>query len=274
VTSTDEREFDQLLEYLRHTRGFDFSAYKRAGLQRRMRRRLRAAGVETFASYVDHLDGHPGEFALLFNTALINVTSFFRDPAAWQKLRDTVVPQLLAQRAGTDPIRAWCAGCASGEEAFSIAIVLCEAIGPDAFRERVKIYATDIDEPALDEARHATYLERALENVPEALRDRYFARSGEGWKLHKRVRESVIFARHDLMQDAPIARIDLLSCRNTLMYFNAEAQGRIVSRFHFALRDAGVLFLGRAETLLTCTTGFGAVDLKLRLFAKQSLGAS
>src|SRR5205807_2618400 len=114
----------------------------------------------------------------LFNTVLINVTSFFRDPEAWQTLRETVIPRLLQQRADPDPIRAWCAGCASGEEAFSLAIVLCEAMGLDAFKERVKIYATDIDEHALNEARQATYSEKAVEDMPEDLRDKYFMSNG------------------------------------------------------------------------------------------------
>src|SRR5581483_5044484 len=149
----------------------------------------------------------------------------------------------------------WSSGTASGEEAYSIAILLCEALGPEAFLRRVKIYATDVDEHALNQARSG-YTAKDLEAVEPELRNRYFER------------QALIFGRHDLMQDAPISRLDLLICRNTLMYFTAEAQGRILARFHYALNDDGFLFLGRAEMLLGHAALFAPVDVKQRLFAK------
>ena len=242
---------DELLGYLRRDRGFDFSGYKPAGLERRVRKRMQAAGVGTFAEYVDYLEVHPDEFVHLFNTILINVTGFFRDPPVWQALAADVVPRVAAAKAGHESIRVWSAGCASGEEAYSMAILLAEALGVEAFRERVKIYGTDVDEEALDQARQAVYPARALEDVPPALQEKYFEAAGDRRLFRKDLRRNVIFGRHDLFQDAPISRLDLLVCRNCLMYFNAEAQARIMERFHFAVNEGGYLVLGRAEMLLT-----------------------
>jgi two-component system CheB/CheR fusion protein len=174
----------------------------------------------------------------------------------------------LAEKAAGDPVRVWSAGCASGEEACTVAILLAEALGPNAFRKQVKIYATDVDEEALAQARQAGYTEKNLEAVPVELKDKYFELSGNRYVFHSDLRRSIIFGRHDLVQDAPISRLDLLVCRNVLMYFNAETQARILARLHFALNDAGYLFLGRAEMLLTHANLFNPTDLKHRVFIK------
>jgi two-component system CheB/CheR fusion protein len=266
---TDE-QFFELLDYLKSTRGFDFAGYKRSTLYRRVRKRMQTVHISTFSEYEDHLEVHPEEFASLFNTILINVTGFFRDHSAWDFIQQQAVPQILGGKGSTDPIRTWSAGCATGEEAYSLAMVLAEALGPDAFERRVvKIYATDVDEEALAQARHGNYDEKTVEAVPPALRDKYFERSGSRFAIRPDLRRVVVFGRHDLLQDAPISRIDLLVCRNTLMYFNADAQGRILSHLHYALRDAGsFLFLGRAEMLLLYAHLFTPVDMRFRIFAK------
>jgi two-component system, chemotaxis family, CheB/CheR fusion protein len=261
-------EFEALLAYLKQSRGFDFTAYKRSSLMRRVQVRMQTMGVKGYAAYLDFLQVDPEEFTRLFNTILINVTSFFRDEANWEVLRDAVIPRLVGVPESTAAIRVWSAGCASGEEAYSVAILLAEAIGPEAFRERVKIYATDVDEEALNQARHAVYGPRTAEDVPAPLLERYFDRQDDRFTFNKELRRSVIFGRHDLIQDAPISRVDLLVCRNCLMYFNTEAQARILARFHFALVPSGVLFLGKAETLLAQSATFAPVDIKRRLFIK------
>jgi two-component system CheB/CheR fusion protein len=261
-------EFEALLAYLKQSRGFDFTAYKRSSLVRRVLVRMQTLGVKGYATYLDFLQVDPEEFTRLFNTILINVTSFFRDQPNWEVLRDAVIPPLVGAAQGTGAIRVWSAGCASGEEAYSIAILLAEAIGPEAFRERVKIYATDVDEEALNQARHAVYGPRIAEDVPGPLLEKYFDRQDDHFMFNKELRRSVIFGRHDLIQDAPISRVDLLICRNCLMYFNTEAQARILARFHFALVPGGVLFLGKAETLLAQSATFEPVDIKRRLFIK------
>jgi two-component system CheB/CheR fusion protein len=236
---------------------------------RRVLVRMQAVGVQGFVAYLDFLQGDPEEFTRLFNTILINVTSFFRDAPNWAVLRETVIPRLVGGRGATGMIRVWSAGCASGEEPYSVAMLLAEAIGPEAFRERVKIYATDVDEEALRQARHAVYGGRSVEAVPEPLLAKYFDRQGDRYVFNKDLRRWVIFGRHDLIQDAPISRVDLLLCRNCLMYFNAEAQARILARFRFALVPGGVLLLGKAETLLASSATFEPVDIKCRLFAKS-----
>ncbi|MFG1996212.1 CheR family methyltransferase [Actinoplanes sp. NPDC048988] len=261
--------FEALLVYLKESRGFDFTGYKRSSLMRRVNRRMSQVNVGDYLEYLDFLQVHPEEFTALFNTVLINVTAFFRDGDAWDFLSKEVLTPIIEAKADNAPIRVWCAGCASGEEAYTLAIVLAEVLGVDGFKDRVKIYATDVDEEQLNEARQATYGERQMQGVPPELIERYFEPvSGGRFAFRKDLRRSVIFGRNDLVQDAPISRIDLLTCRNTLMYFNAETQAKILGRFHFALRDVGVLFLGKAEMLLSHTSLFSPIDLKRRVFRR------
>jgi two-component system CheB/CheR fusion protein len=265
-----DRDFDELLVMMKESRGFDFTGYKRSTLERRINRRIAVVGLTTFAEYQDYLELEPEEFSHLFDSMLINVTSFFRDPLAWQALQERVLPELLAAKGAKTPIRVWSAGCATGEEAYTLAMVLAEAMGADQFRERVKIYATDLDEDALQQARAGTYEAAALADVPEELVDTYFEPTGIRRAFRRDLRRQVIFGRNDLTHDAPISRVDLLAARNTLMYFNAETQANIVRRLHFALSYPGYLFLGKAEMLLNHSDRFQPVDLRKRLFRKAS----
>ena len=259
--------FEVLLRHIRDERGFDFTGYKRASLVRRVQRRMDAVSITSYDEYLDRLILEPEEFTHLFNTILINVTSFFRDTEAWRYLREEVLPPILQRREG-QPIRIWSAGCATGQEACTIAMLLAEAIGVEEFRDRVKIYATDVDEDALTYARHSTYSANEVEAVPVELRERWFEQSGNRFAFRKELRRSLIFGRNDLVQDAPISHVDVLICRNTLMYFNAETQAQILNRLHFALRPDGVLFLGKAEMLLSHGTSFRPLELKQRFFEK------
>jgi two-component system CheB/CheR fusion protein len=270
----NDPELASLLNYLLDARGFDFHGYKAPSLARRIRKRMDATGVEGFAAYQEYLEAHPNEFATLFNTILINVTGFFRDPAAWEVVRSSAIPQIIAGKTADEPIRAWSAGCATGEEAYTIAMLLAEELGMDQFRQRVKIYATDVDEEALNAARQATYTNRQVEGVPPELQSRYFEYLDGLRFFRKDLRRQVIFGRHDLINDAPISRIDLLTCRNTLMYLNSETQERVLARLHFALNEGGFLLLGRAETLMAHIQSFTAVDLRRRLSRKSSRGST
>jgi two-component system, chemotaxis family, CheB/CheR fusion protein len=263
-------EWTALLAHLQATRGFDFHGYKPASLARRIRKRMDTVGVDGFARYQDYLEVHPDEFASLFNTILINVTSFFRDPAAWDVVRTLAVPQIISGKAPGEAIRVWSAGCATGEEAYTLAMVLSQELGEEQFHERVKIYATDIDEDALNAARHAAFTDRQVESLPPELLDKYFEHADQLYTFRKELRRQVIFGRHDLIHDAPISRIDLLTCRNTLMYLNAETQAKVLHRLHFALNSGGFLLLGRAETLMAHGHAFESVDLKRRLSRKSS----
>jgi two-component system CheB/CheR fusion protein len=263
----ESSSLDALLDYLKRTRGFDFTGYKRTSLERRIAKRMDAVDIDSHGAYVDYLEVHPDEFALLFNTILINVTGFFRDPSAWEYLSGEFVPRVLEANP-EGPLRVWCAGCASGEETYSLAMILAEALGEQQYLDRVKIYGTDVDEEALTEARHASYSAAAVEAVPSALRERYFARVEQRYAFREQLRRTVIFGRNDLVQDAPISRIDLLTCRNTLMYFNAETQAQILRRFHFALNEWGYLYLGKSEMLLTHPDLFKPVSVQRRVFTK------
>ena len=260
-------DFDALLTYVRDARGFDFTGYKKPSLARRIEKRLQARKVADYDEYRALLEKDPDEFVELFNTILINVTSFFRDEFAWDYLREVVVPRLLAAR-NDEQLRIWSTGCATGEEAFSLAIVLAEALGAEDFGRRVKIYATDVDEDALRFGRHAMYSPKQIEPVPEELRKKYFAREDHSYAFRGDLRRTVIFGRHDLIQDPPISRIYLLVSRNTLMYFTPEVQSRVLANFHFALREDGYLLLGKSEALTAKTDLFKPVDLKRRVFAK------
>ncbi|MBE9180861.1 PAS domain-containing protein [Oculatella sp. LEGE 06141] len=268
TNNDDDRVFEILLDYLRRVRGFDFTGYKRASLRRRVQKQMQTVEVQSFGDYLDYLEVHPEEFTALFNTILINVTAFFRDMAAWQYLQHQTLPLLLQQKPPTEPIRVWSVGCASGEEAYTIAMLLADELGADSFRQRVKIYATDADEEALTQARQASYTAKDIEPVPIDMREKYFEPVGDRYTFRSDLRRAVIFGRHDIVQNAPISRLDLLVCRNTLMYFNTETQSRILARFHFALNESSALFLGKAEMLLTHTHLFAPLSLQHRIFTK------
>jgi two-component system CheB/CheR fusion protein len=265
LTEQVDQDFERLLEYVHVTRGFDYSGYKRAGLARRVEKRMHEVGVASYAGYADYLAETPAEFGELFNTILINVTAFFRDPEPWQVLRETVIPRLLAARPDT-ALRVWSAGCSTGEEPYTAAMLL----GEQAYRERVKIYATDVDEHALTEARHASYSAKQIAEVPDDLRERFFHSTNGSFHFRNDIRRTVIFGRNDLLQDPPISRVDLLISRNTLMYFAPDAQQHILGNFSFALADDGFLMLGKAEALQSRTRLFDAYDLKRRIFVKSN----
>lgn len=271
MSASEEDAFENLLQFVQQARGFDFRGYKRAGLLRRAQRRMQEAGVAGFASYRDDLELHPGGLDLLFDALVLKVTAFFRDPPAWDFLRREVVPALLAKADG-EPVRVWSAGCASGEEAYSAAMLLAEAMGETAFREHCTVYATDVDEGALARASLASYRGRELEAVAPALRDRWFERMDGRYMLRAGLRDAVIFGRHDLVRDAPLRGLDLVICRHTLMYFDRGTQASVLARLHSALgggsAGTGVLFLGGAERMLPNPDLFSPLDRNCGVFAK------
>ena len=263
---SEAESFEQLLEHLRQTRGFDFTAYKRTSLRRRVMKRMQAVGIETFDEYVEYLELHQDEFEALFNTILINVSGFYRDADVWGYIDTVLLPRLLENRDAATPLRVWSAGSASGQEAYSVAMLLAERFGIEGVRERAKIYATDIDEEALKAARRASFTTADTEELPPGFLAKYFARDDGGVTLHRDLRRAVMFGRLDLLQDAPISRVDLLLCRNTLMYFHAEAQSRVLSRLSYSVSSTGFLILGRAEMLFSHAALFAPVDLPRRVF--------
>ena len=260
--------FENLIRYIQESRGVDFRGYKRTSLRRRVALRMEHLHVESFADYHAFLEAHPQEFVDLLNTVLINVTSFFRDAEAWDALKSSVLPRLVEPGRGREQLRIWSVGCATGEEPYSLAMLLSEQLGPIEFNRRVKIYATDLDEAALNTARHASYLPRDVEGVPEPLLGKYFERGNNRYLVSRELRKAVIFGRHNIVHDAPISRIDLLVCRNLLIYLETETQNEVLPRLHYALVDDGCLFLGKAETQLARSKLFRPIDMKHRLFRK------
>ncbi len=269
-----DAEFEALLVYLRDQRGADFTGYKRPSLTRLVNRRMRTAGVAGYGEYVDHLQVEPSELSALLDVLLINVTAVFRDPAAWDELGESLLPDAIAALPPHEPIRVWSAACASGEEAYSLAILLHELLGDDEYKRRVKIYATDIDDQALATARAGRYSATALEPLSPERRSSYFEPDGDQHRFRSDLRPSLIFGRHDLLRDAPISRLLLLSCRNVLMYFTADTQVQVLERFSFALHEHGLLMLGKAEMLLTQSALFVPVSLPQRIFRARRPGGT
>jgi two-component system CheB/CheR fusion protein len=260
--------FRPLLEKLSRTYNFDFREYKEPSLARRIRARMAALHVESFDTYARYLDQHAEEHIALFNTILINVTTFFRDPEAWKLIGSDVIPRIVDAAGDSRSIRMWCAGCSSGEEPYSLAMLLAEHLGERAGEYLVKIYGTDIDEEALTTARHAAYRLEQLKDVPSELVDRYFGRDGQLYRVRRDLRRWCIFGAHNLTQAPPLSHIDLLVCRNVLIYFTSELQERILTRFHYAIREDGYLFLGRSESLLARSRMFRPMQLKWRIFER------
>ena len=266
-------DFRALLEKLSARYNFDFREYKETSLVRRIRARMAQVHVDAFAAYASFLDANPSEHVALFNTILINVTNFFRDPEAWKALADDVIPRVVDEVGDTRSIRIWSAGCSSGEEPYSIAMLLAEHLGEAANNYSIKIYGTDVDEEALTASRHALYRAEQLKDVPDRLLERYFARDGQLYRFRRDIRRWCIFGSHNLTQAPPLSHIDLLVCRNVLIYFTAELQERILNRFHYSIREDGYLFLGRSESLLARSRQFTPVHLKWRIFRRMPAAA-
>lgn len=265
-------EFEALLDYFRQKHGFDFTGYKRPSLMRRVQHRMQMIQIHSYCNYLDYLQVHPQEFVHLFSTILINFTSFFRDASAWDYVAAQIVPQIVAGKSESEPIRVWSAGCASGEETYTLAMILAEAQGVEQYNARVQIFSTDVDEEALNFARKGSYLSSQVVGIPPTLLERYFEQADDRYIIRQDLRRKIIFCRHNLIQDAPISKIDLLVCRNVLIYFNKEAQIRTLARFHFGLKDSGFLFLGSAEMMSTHTNFVTSVNKTHHVFNKVLRG--
>lgn len=260
---------EKILILLRTRTGHDFSFYKKNTLYRRIERRMGIHQIDKIASYVRFLNENPEELDFLLKEFLIGVTGFFRDPAAWQCLREETLPAMLSSRpAGL--LRAWVAGCSTGEEAYSLAIVFKEATEKLKPKKNFKlqVFATDLDRDAIDKARQGVFLENISADVtPEQLR-RYFSKEERGYRVRTEIREMVIFSPHSLIKDPPFTKLDLLSCRNLLIYLAPEMQKKLFPLFHYSLNPGGVLLLGNAETVGHFTDLFATVSGKSRIFRR------
>ena len=258
----------QICSLLRRRIGHDFSSYKQGTLIRRIQRRIQVTQTDSVEAYVEYLKSDAEEVNLLFKDLLIGVTHFFRDPEAFDTLQQTAMTKLVEESA-SKTIRIWIAGCSSGEEAYSIAMLLAEEMERQSVRSQVQIFATDIDERALERARHARYPESIAEQVTPERIDRFFVKQDGLYQVSKHLREMCIFSQHSLISDPPFSRLDLISCRNLLIYFDTELQKRLIPLFHYALRENGYLFLGGSENLSAYGELFRNADKPHRLFQRK-----
>jgi two-component system CheB/CheR fusion protein len=266
---SDRAKLSAILGNLRMKTGHDFSGYKRATLLRRLERRMQFTQSETLSEYLDLLRSSPDETTALFNDLCITVTSFFRDPTAFAALERIVIPKLVEKHDLVDGIRVWVTGCSTGEEAYSVAMLLREHVEDMDDPPDIQIFATDIHEKSFTFAREGLYPDTIAGDVPEARLRRFFTREPGGYRVKKEIRELVLFATHDLLSDPPFMRLDLVTCRNLLIYLGPDAKRRAMSVFHFGLRNGGFLFLGTSETPDVTPKLFASVDKKERIY--QSL---
>jgi two-component system CheB/CheR fusion protein len=267
--SSEEAQLDRIFQMLQKTTAVDFGSYRPTTIRRRIARRMLVNRVETLTKYVQFLGDHPEEVHSLYEDILITVTGFFRDPESFQALKTLVFPAMLKNRAATNPVRIWVPGCSTGEEAYSIAILLLEYMGEAGINPPVQLFATDVSETAIEKGRAGAYLENAVVDVsPERLR-RFFTRVDGGYQISKAVRDVCIFARQNVAADPPFSNMDLLSCRNLLIYLEPALQRRIVPLFHYALKADGFLLLGRSETLTSYPELFHPIDRNHRIYAKR-----
>jgi two-component system CheB/CheR fusion protein len=254
--------------------GRDFSQYKPGTLMRRIQRRMQVLQTDEVPSYIEQLRSQPNEAELLFRELLIGVTRFFRDAAAFEALETKVIPGMLADLSRSDPLRVWVAGCATGEEAYSIAILLKEGLARSGNRRPVQIFATDVDDRAIQAARAGLYLASIASDLSAERLERNFIQEDSSYRVTKDIRELCLFSTHDLVKDPPFSRLDLVSCRNLMIYFEPRLQHRVLTTFHYALRPGGHLFLGPSESITAQARLFAPLDNRHRLFARRDTAAT
>ena len=270
LDETTPDAIQKILMVLRSKTGHDFSLYKKSTVGRRIRRRMNIHNIKDSGGYIRYLREHPDEAELLFKELLINVTSFFRDPEAFDALKKTVLPDLLRGKPDDYTVRVWVPGCATGEEAYSIAIAILEYAEETDRDYRFQIFATDMDEASINKARMAVFPSNIALDVSEGRLAKFFVMEENGYRVRKDIRERIVFALQDLAGDPPFTKIDLISCRNVLIYMEPELQKKIISLFHYSLDPGGMLFLGSSESIGVRTDLFQAVDNKWKIFQAKS----
>ncbi len=255
---------------LQTTTGVDFTAYKPATLNRRMQRRMLLYKLETLEEYAQYLQAHPAEVKALYEEILIHVTSFFRDPEIFEHLKTQVFPTISPNKAAGKPIRIWVAGCSTGEEVYSIAICLLEFLSDQPITPSIQIFATDVSEAAINKARSGFYLDNQMEGISPERRQRFFVPlASGGYQISSKLRELCVFARHNLGGDPPFSNLDLISCRNVLIYLTDPLQERITSLFHYSLNLSGFLILGTSESIKTNSDLFTSVNESAKIYARK-----
>lgn len=264
----DLDEFQRILTVLRRNAQLDFSGYKRPTIVRRIQRRMALRQSVSLNAYAATLNGDLGELKALAEDILIHVTSFFRDPAVFESLEQRVFPELLAQKDADASLRIWVPGCATGQEAYSLAICLTEFLASQSRNPAIKIFGTDLSERAIEVARLGQYSESQLDGLGQERVARFFERIGGRYRIGRQIRELCIFVRHDLARDPPFAKLDLISCRNVLIYFDIDLQRRVIPTLHHCLNQPGYLLLGSSEGIREFQSIFPPFDKERRIYAK------
>jgi two-component system, chemotaxis family, CheB/CheR fusion protein len=267
----EQSALEKIIVLLRSRTGNDFSEYKKSSMYRRIERRMGIHRIKSIASFVTFLQNNPAEVDILFKELMIGVTNFFRDPMVWEKLEREILPQLFQDLPEGFCMRAWIAGCSTGEEAYTLAVIFKEALDRSKLHKNIslKIFATDIDNSAIEFARRGIFsANSALEITPERI-DRYFTKTDDGYRVNNEIREMVVFAQHNLILHPPFTRIDIISCRNLLIYMNSELQKKILRMFYYSLKNNGILVLGSSETLGAMNHLFDTVESRLKIFKRS-----
>lgn len=267
-TLTTEISFESLIRLLTSKTGFDFSQYKDTTLRRRVERRMGVNKTATLEEYAACVRKSDLEAKLLLKDTLISVTGFFRDSSTFDAI-SAFLPEVVNNKSRGEAIRVWVAGCATGEEAFSLAMLISEALGDKLNSIQVQIFATDVDEGAITVARRSVYLPSAVKDVPKSLLARYFTHTDDTYQICRRIRDMVVFAQHDLMQDPAFTRLDIVSCRNVLIYFKRPLQEQLIATFHYMLNPGGYLVLGSSESLGKYSSMFGQPNKTLKVFQRM-----
>lgn len=268
ASSSDHEFLRRIFQILRSATGLDFSLYKAGTVHRRIARRMLVNQTETLRDYVQFIQAHPEEVRSLQEDLLVGLTRFFRDPDMFASLRNTVFPRLFADRPLDQPVRFWVAGCSTGEEVYSLVITLLEYTTANHLDPSIQVFGTDASERSIEKARSGIYTESLVAEIsPERLR-RFFVRVDKGYQVSKRIRDLCIFARQNLCTDPPFSRLDLVTCRNVLIYLGPQLQRQVIPTFHYALKASGFLVLGMSEAIRDFSDLFDAVDRKYKIFAK------
>lgn len=273
VLMAEEDLLRKIFILLRGATGTDFTYYKHTTIKRRIARRMILYKMEILQDYVKYLQEHPDEVQSLYDDILITVTSFFREPDAFEALKRDVFPKIIKNKRPGKPIRVWVAGCSTCEEVYSIAMSLMEFLEGRTVRPLIQIFATDIHEKSIEKARHGIYSESIISDISPARLRRFFAQVDGGYQVNRIIREMCIFARHDVTKDPPFSRLDLISCRNVLIYLGSVLQKKVIPMFHWALNPTGFLTLGASETISQFTNLFELFDSKHKIYARKSAAA-
>lgn len=272
LVPTEQSAFTQILEFLRDETGIDFSHYKQNTIHRRVLRRMLMHRVESFSDYLVFLRDNRREMNDLYDDILIKVTRFFRDPKEFEILKSRIFPEIIKGRTQDTPIRIWVPGCSTGEEVYSLAMYLREFLEGAGRSDTIQIFGTDISDTALEKARAGVYTEAIEEDVSPGRLGRFFSHQSGSYQISKTVRDLCIFAKQNVLRDPPFSKLDLVSCRNVLIYLDSDLQKSVLSIFHFSLKTKGWLMLGGSETVGSMSGLFSTVDKAHRIFLKQGVG--